>query len=295
MNRSYLDLVRAAKRGAVRAIVGWEPGYQAVPGRWSGQMIVGDPERPSHVFERPNYDFEHLFDRVHTDWIGDNLYSHCLDEGYNRFAKRAFFLPQEMCAYVFNCVEDYYDFDRTCCTLLQQTEMWIEGIVFFRQEASSGGLRSWLMEAASFRLSPDGAATITYNIPRPDVPVGSIETLNARIAGVVEDVIVATMLVTLPSKAVEFRPTRSVGIKIYNSTRKLGQPRLDAPCIINVDRNLMLSEMADRRDYGTTMCPHERRAHTRVIWRGTEKEREVKVRAASINGGNPMQPYRVKV
>ncbi|MBL0406424.1 hypothetical protein JKG68_20915 [Microvirga aerilata] len=296
MSRSYLDLVKAAKRGAVRPITGFEAGSHIVGGRWIGQTIVGDPERPPFVFERPNYDLGSLFDRWHTDGIGRDAYSRYLEEGQRRLAKRDLFLPQEICSYLYHCVEDELDFERTYCALLQQSGAGIEGTVFIRQEALNEPFRSWLIDAASFCLCPDGTTTYVYSIPRPKWSNGAIETLKSRTDKLVGDVIVATMLITSSSKVVETSAKRSFSVDVYNRNRRLGQKKLDAPCIVKINRALLLAEgarMTTQGEGGPTKRAHERRAHVRVIWRGTEKEREVKVRAASINGGNPMQSYRV--
>jgi hypothetical protein len=298
MTRTYIDLVKAAKRGAVRPVTGLEAGYHLGSGRWIGQTIVGDPETPPFVFERANFEFGHHFDTTHADWLGGEAYSYYLDEGYRRITQRDFFLPQPTCAYLFHFTEDPHDFERTYCILLHHTEIGIEGSIFIGQEAPNEPFRSWLVDAASFRLSPDGPVTYIYSIPRPYGTGEAIEALTARTGSAVEDVIVATMLIASPSKVAEISSKRSFRVDLYNSKRRLGQKQLDAPCIVKINRTLIIAEEArtnGQRDGGITKRPHERRAHIRLIWRGTEKEREVKVRAASINGGNPMQPYRVRL
>jgi hypothetical protein len=114
----------------------------------------------------------------------------------------------------------------------------------------------------------------------------------------VMDMIVATTIIMSPRELIHTAQKRSTKLDILNRNRKVGTPRLDAPTVVRVNRAAMSAHTAALSQFngsGTPRRPHERRSHVRVLWRGTEKEREVRVRAASINGGNPMQPYRVTI
>ncbi|MCG7391973.1 hypothetical protein MHY87_03535 [Microvirga sp. ACRRW] len=295
--RLYIDLVKAANRSLIRPIIGMESGYHLGFGRWIGQTILGDPETPPFVFERPNFDFGYHFDITHADWIGRDGYSRSLNQGHDLIRQRKFFLPQELCAYVFHCTEDGLDFERTYCALLHETEDGIKGSVFIRQEAPSGPFQSWLLDAASFHIGTDGAVTYTYRIPRPFLSDEVIQALKARNDKTIDDMIVATMLLASRSNAIEVSSKRSFKVDRYNSRRKLGQQKLDAPCIVKINRDLLVAEAArvnGPQGVGGAKRPHERRSHFRVIGRGTARQREVIVRASSINGGKPMQSYSVR-
>jgi hypothetical protein len=112
----------------------------------------------------------------------------------------------------------------------------------------------------------------------------------------VHDMIVATMLITSPVKVVETIRGSHIPSGNPNRNRRLGIPNVQAPTIVRIDRPALSAQQGTDttlRSQGSPKAPHLRRAHVRVIWRGTEKEREVIVKESVIHGGKSMQNYKV--
>jgi hypothetical protein len=298
MTSTYISLAKALQRNGVSTITSFGPGYASVPGRSNAVTQLGPLKQPARFsrLDRANYDLGHLLDRRHSDWIGDAVYSNYCEEGYSRLLRGDFVPPNERCVYVFRCVEDEWDWDRAYCLFLESTSNEIEGSIFFRQEGASDFGRRWTLDSGSFCLRAGGEITYSYDIPRPHASQQVIDMITHRTQITVDDMIVATMLIMSPVKVVDTIRASHVPSGNLNRRRRLGIPNIEAPTIVRIDRPALAAQMTTDtvlRGQGAPKTPHMRRAHVRVIWRGTEKEREVRVKESVINGGKPMQNYRV--
>jgi hypothetical protein len=299
MSKSYIDLVKEIRRGTALAVTGYSNGHIVGNARWNGQHWYGaiDPSVQNLGWERPNYDFGHLLDRRHSDWIGSEAYNRYLEEGKQQVNQGAFFLPHPQSAYLFRCVEDDYDFHRAYCAVIHEMDDGITGSLFMQHDAPAGPVpRTWIMDCATFHFDGDGATAEVFGVPEAHATDEVLEMIKAKTAMTVEDVIVATMLLNSPAQITEIRQQRSVGLDLFNRNRKAGQPRIDAPRIVHINRTRLLAETVPTSKAsrsGAVKSPHMRRAHIRVLWRGTDREREIKVRASIVNGGKGMQSYTV--
>jgi hypothetical protein len=267
--------------------------------RWGGEHWFGpiDPRVRAFDWERPNYDFGHLLDRRHSDWIGSEAYNRYREEGWDRITQGTFFLPHTQSAYLFRCVEDEYDFHRTYCAVIHETDDGITGSLFMQHDAPAGPVpRTWIMDCATFHFDGDGATAEVFGIPEAHATEEVLEMIKAKTARTVEDVIVATTVLISPAQVAEIRQQRSVGLDLFNRNRKAGQPRIEAPRVVHIKCTRLLAETvltSEASRSGAVKSPHMRRAHPRVLWRGTDREREIKVRASMVNGGRGMQTYTV--
>jgi hypothetical protein len=300
MKQNYVELVKAIRRGTALAVTGYSNGHTVGNARWNGQHWYGaiDPSVQNLGWERANYDFGHLLDRRHPDWIGTEAYNRCLEDGWEQITQGTFFLPHPETAYLFHCVEDEYDFNRAYCVLLGEADNGVAGSVFMQHDAPAGTVpRTWIMDCTTFHFDMDGAIAEVFGVPETHATDEVLAMIKAKTAMTVEDVIVATMLLNSPSQVAEIRQRRSVGLDLFNRKRKASQPRIDAPRVVHINRTRLLAETvltSEASRSGAVKSPHMRRAHPRVLWRGTDKEREIKVRASMVNGGKEMQSYKVK-
>ncbi len=194
---SYLNLVEAVRHKELFAIKGYGYGLVTAAARWRGEMHVGPADRDLSKVDwgMPNIEFGHSFDRLHPDWIGSQLYDQLLDEGNERLSRSGHFLPHRSCAYLFHCVEDEEDYDRTYCLVLQETNTVVQGLTFIRQRPPSGHIWDrWIMDCASFKVGSQGV-TLDYGVAQPHAPRDAIDMLTRKTTQMIDDAIVATMLV----------------------------------------------------------------------------------------------------
>jgi hypothetical protein len=298
MKRTFFDLCRAARRNEVFKVDGFAAGQHIGLGRWSGPTLISRMESRKRLqFDQPNFDLGNLLDRQDPTWIGEDVYNHYLFAGHDSIMRSEYFQPYPRCAYLFHCGEDAYDYSRTYCSLLEQTEVGIVGTTLVRQHAPHGHhWARWVQDPAVFSIELDGSVIFRFNVPRPNASDEVISALTARVSRTLDDAIVATMLINAPPHLVQRTQARSAGLKIRNRNRRAGAPRHEVPTLISLDRVRLVEDItsgARQAADGPSKAPHLRRAHIRVLWRGTPEERTVDVRATTVNGGKAAQTYKV--
>lgn len=291
---NYTGLIKAAKRGRLMQVVGYGSGQIVLDQRWSGLTIrdLAGPELAQIVWRRPNFDFGYLLDRGHGDWIGEAAYESLLGVGLEHLSgKNELLLPFSRCAFLFRFQEDSGDYDRTYCALLDQDSSGIRGMSFIRQDADIGNLaRNWTKECAEFRLDEHGVASLNFDASKPDVA----EMIERSFRQLIDDVVVASLLLAQRKEATATKQPSTLHRRIGSECGKASS-RPDAPIVVLVDRAKLTAIAAEKRDLATAgRAGHVRRAHIRVLWRGTDKQRNVKVRSSLVNGGGGGGIYVVK-
>ncbi|WP_181708802.1 hypothetical protein [Chthonobacter rhizosphaerae] len=289
----YIDFVKAAKREEILAVTGFGAGEVVGFARWRGIEDVGLLwGTRKELWAQPSYEFGYFFDRSHNDWLGHEPYWSLRRDGISRLSQQTFSLPHPRCVYLFNCAEDEFDYERTYCVVLDQNSESIEGRIFVRQNASLNNLASnWIMDAATFHLK-GSELHLHIHLARSRVSRSVAEMLEARTELVAEDVIVATTLLFQPRDVVQRSQTHLKKTREYNSLHGRAS-ELPKPTKIEIGRS-WLAGIRTGAATGSKKAGHERRAHTRVLWRGMPWQKKLDIPATKVNGGSATQSYLVR-
>jgi hypothetical protein len=296
MKNYYLDLIKSIQRKGVLRYTGLVADTDDPPASPKTQFAIANVDSLYRNFARPNIEFGYLLDREEPH-LGYELYTHFCEEAHDRLDTGDFFLPHPRCAYIFHYNKPDKDMQlEILCVLLDETEGEIVGRTFRQIVLRSGVVSPWVLDPFLLRLNGTHGIEFIFDTSVTAASQEAIDIHLDHLMPIAGDVLVATAIMTSPAHLVRTEAKRSVSLDAYNCKRKLGSSRLEPPTIVHLNREVLAVEanaLARASEDRKLTTPHERRAHVRIIGRGTDREREVRVKAASIKGGKLMQMYRV--